>query len=96
MMSNYLSKYMEMSMDELENEISDKKKKVTAMQKLIEVRRMVGEKSSKQISASKARLKSKVVDSKVETMMVQKLENASKAATGSASSSISKLNQKNY
>ena len=96
MMSNYLSKYMEMSMDELENEISVTKKKVTAMQKLIEVRRMVGEKSSKQISASKARLKSKAVDSKEETVMVQKLEHANKAATSSDPSFVSKLNQKNY
>ena len=85
-----------MSMDELENEISITKKKVTAMQKLLEVRRLIGEKSSKQIAASKARLKSKIVDSKEETMMVQKLERDSKAATGSEPASVSKLNQKSY
>lgn len=95
-MMNNLSKYMEMTMDELENEISATKKKVTAMQKLLEVRRLTGEKSSKQISASKARLKSKAVDSKEETMVAQKLEHANKAATSSDPSFVSKLNQKNY
>ena len=50
-MMNNLSKYMEMSMDELENEISVTKKKVTAMQKLLEVRRIISKKASPEMQS---------------------------------------------
>ena len=48
---NNLSKYMEMTMDELENEISATKKKVTVMQKLLEVEELLSKKASPEMQS---------------------------------------------
>jgi len=45
-------KYLTMTMDELADEVSETKAKLSALQKLLSVRRQMGEKTTKQIKAS--------------------------------------------
>ena len=45
-------KYLTMTMDELADEVSETKAKLSALQKLLAVRRQMGEKTTKQIKAS--------------------------------------------
>ena len=52
-------KYLDMTMDELEREITDTKSKLLALQKLLDVRRLMGEKTTKQIVAKEKAQKKK-------------------------------------
>ena len=45
-------KYLTMSMDDLANEVSETKAKLSALQKLLAVRRQMGERTTKQLKAS--------------------------------------------
>ncbi len=45
-------KYLTMTMDELADEVSETKAKLSALQRLLSVRRQMGEKTTKQINAS--------------------------------------------
>ena len=67
--------FLTMSMDELANEISETKKKLSALEQLMKIRQQLGERTTRQIEAKKkdekrAEKKAAVKNNTVDTMSI--------------------------